>query len=178
MNFSFGAVEENFEFYLFPGKSFTVTLKTRTAYFDLFNRKKEKKEKTTNWKSSVLCVFTNAMNSKKPTSIRAFGQRTIASTFRNLPPRNPLWVTLFRSSTTEILINFWRSNFFLNQLWRNREKSSFTRVRYHAFFAFKLPLLQAAKIPTSYTNGPGIFFFSFFPLIFYITLFPFIKIKW
>ncbi|WVY96010.1 hypothetical protein V8G54_028161 [Vigna mungo] len=30
------------------------------------------------------------MNSKKPTSIRAFGQRTIDSTFRNLPPRNPL----------------------------------------------------------------------------------------
>ncbi|QCE07747.1 hypothetical protein DEO72_LG9g2767 [Vigna unguiculata] len=30
------------------------------------------------------------MNSKNQTSFRAFGQRTIASTFRNLLPRNPL----------------------------------------------------------------------------------------
>ncbi|KAG4983793.1 hypothetical protein AAZX31_10G182100 [Glycine max] len=29
------------------------------------------------------------MNSKNQTPIRVFGQRTIASTFRNLPPRNP-----------------------------------------------------------------------------------------
>ncbi|XP_020222856.1 uncharacterized protein LOC109805246 [Cajanus cajan] len=30
------------------------------------------------------------MNSKNQSPIRVFGQRTIASTFRNLPPRNPL----------------------------------------------------------------------------------------
>ncbi|KAK8467699.1 hypothetical protein PHAVU_007G134400 [Phaseolus vulgaris] len=30
------------------------------------------------------------MNSNNETSIRAFGQRTIASAFRNFPPRNPL----------------------------------------------------------------------------------------